>query len=427
MGCSRGNNHRRDGSSVRFLLFCFLLAVGYQVLLALRTWGTAVPSGYPLDDPAPVLLPQCSAFIPKLTEEIRHDPIGKGLRPVRVQMDPAFATRGNKTTLIVKGMTRELFPSAFRGHRIALLGDSTLYYLTKWVYSMFHHNKTRAPFLPSNDATYNLTQASKSVADYAQQMCEEGKSASEPCVQPYDHQRPLPVVDAVQNLYYMEWAGMSGIRDNWQTEKFLSAMWEKTAQVIRPDVMVVNMGLHWLHLYGIIRDTGPQAIVRWLQYETWLQEVLDHAKELGVKVLLYKTANFVCDRKMTNGYAKGVKLYGALDPTTLSTCADKVQKAFVNESAGVNITDHQIADYCANGTLSFHGSTLLNRRLERFLNGLGESPPGMYVGLFNDHDIQNCGHTAKGDGLHYHSLNLVRIRLLANYLQCATAEARTSG
>jgi len=236
-----------------------------------------------------------------------------------------------------------------------------------------------------------------------------------------DVKPPIPVEDELHHEYYMQWVGMSGGKDNWKTEELLQSMWNTIANEIRPDILVVNMGLHWLHFYGLVRDTGPQAIVRWVHDETWLQQVLDRARdELGIKVLLFKTTNLVCDDKFNGPYSQAVKRYNALDDKTLAVCRNSVRAAFSQPDVHQHITDLQIANYCANGTLSNHGSDHLNQRLRHFVDDL-EEQPGMYVGVFNDHDVQHCNYTKEGDGRHYHTLNLLRIRLLANYLQCASA------
>lgn len=371
--------------------------------------STSPPEHVPLDYLSHQHLPPCHDILPALTRELRYDPISKGLQPIRMR-----TPTGNGTTITtVPGFDW----AAFRGHRIAFLGDSTLFYLTKFFYTVFHRSKTREIYIPSSNVIHNLTTATQTVLNHAGNRCHQ--YPNEPCIQPLGHEVPIPVEDTVSGMYHMQWSGMSGILDNWHTEKFLHAMWEKTHNSIRPDVMVVNMGLHWLHLYGIQRDTGPEAILRWIHYEKWLEEVYDHAHHLGVQVLLYKTTNFVCDKKMTGKYAEAVRLYNSFDKETLQHCSSRVAQEFAKINQTEFVTEKQISDYCVNGTLNNRGSNLLNSRLHRYVKHKERNDGKMYVGVFNDNQIQQCEHTAVGDGLHYHTLNLLRIRLLGNYLQCA--------
>jgi len=58
--------------------------------------------------------------------------------------------------------------------------------------------------------------------------------------------------------------------------------------------------------------------------------------------------------------------------------------------------------------------------MRRFVEerGGGNGDSGMRIVVFNDHDVLTMNYTERADGRHYHPLNLMRIRLLGNYLRC---------
>jgi len=120
--------------------------------------------------------------------------------------------------------------------------------------------------------------------------------------------------------------------------------------------------------------------------------------------------------------------------------------ATATATPGPILTDDQINDYCVNGTLDQNGPIHLNERLQRWVDNYnsnrnnnkdldgrddGGSPPSSrsttkrrsnsrlpIVQIFNDNAIQQCSYTPNKDGRHYFQLNLPRIRLLLNQLQC---------
>jgi hypothetical protein len=67
----------------------------------------------------------------------------------------------------------------------------------------------------------------------------------------------------------------------------------------------------------------------------------------------------------------------------------------------------------------------LNNRLIKFVNEFNtnnnnnnNNNNSMVVQIFNDHDMQDCSYTTEGDGRHFQGMNLLRIRLLLNQLDC---------
>jgi hypothetical protein len=96
--------------------------------------------------------------------------------------------------------------------------------------------------------------------------------------------------------------------------------------------------------------------------------------------------------------------------------------------ANYNTTPEEISNYCEYGTSNEIGSAYLNERLVNYLakhnwlegqnayTASGESASKLRIGLFDDHAVQNCAYS--GDGTHFANLCLLRIRLLANILEC---------
>ena len=313
----------------------------------------------------------------------------------------------------------------FRSKRIALIGDSTLFYFTKWLQVLlFQSNNLRREEQPppAQLDQLNLTHGQITVRELAAQACEQ---PGQYCIDPRGYARPeiLPIGN---DGTMVGWMGLSSVDDHWRTEKILQSVWETIDESYHPDIMIANQGIHWLHFYGFARNTSAEAIRRWIHYEDWLREVFDHAIANNVSVLLYKTTNFICEEKIYTRYQEANGLYQAQDSITIQRCQQLVQSELESHADYHNasmIAAYDIADYCFNGTSNNHGTTHLNRRLSAFVEKLLLEHPNtnnhsMHVGIYNDHDIESCEYCGADDGLHYHRLNLMRIRLLANQLTC---------
>jgi hypothetical protein len=70
------------------------------------------------------------------------------------------------------------------------------------------------------------------------------------------------------------------------------------------------------------------------------------------------------------------------------------------------------------------GSQYLNQRIHTFVNKYNAQYDGHgpIIQIFNDHDVESRDYTANMDGRHYHYLNMLRIRLLMNQIQCVKTE-----
>ena len=146
------------------------------------------------------------------------------------------------------------------------------------------------------------------------------------------------------------------------------------------------------------------------------------AREVGAKILLFKTLNFICSEKYTDEYAKAHIMYSAKD-----SIARLTNECFqdLRDQISAEVGDADVRSYCYNATFNERGSTHLNQRMDVFVKenrGRIKDNLGIEIGLYNDHDIENCVYTNTSNGRHYHSLNLVRIRLLGHLLWCMAGD-----
>jgi len=210
-------------------------------------------------------------------------------------------------------------------------------------------------------------------------------------------------------------------------------------------------------------------VQKWLFYEKFLQTALQVAIESKTKLLFLKTTNYVCQQKYEDPYAttvaaydrerqivlnriesianvvdsnKSVQLFKQIgnwlrtnsttespnlsDPPANTTylnqsqfgiCMDGIQKKML-QATDIVLSEADAARYCYEATFDLTGSQNLNRRVKKFL---AENRPllqnsGLTVALYNDHALQSCEYTDPGDGRHFHTINLVRLRLLANMI-----------
>lgn len=191
----------------------------------------------------------------------------------------------------------------------------------------------------------------------------------------------------------------------------------------RPNIIVANFGLHLLHLYAGGREPPVCFMQLWLNYESWLDEAVAIAEEVGAKLLLFKTTNLMCTEKFVDQYAISAPLFEQGDSATLNKCYYQVQQLINQDRSGnaksFNVTVDKIKEYCRHGAFINHGVTYLNDRLFQHVKELQHhSSPNLTIAIYNDHDVESCNYTSIPDGRHYHPLNLVRIRLLANMIQC---------
>jgi hypothetical protein len=205
----------------------------------------------------------------------------------------------------------------------------------------------------------------------------------------------------------------------------------------------------------------------------WLQDVLNRIPS-SVKLVLFKTSNRVCAKEKFNDilldgyYAYNDKSNGTKYEQTIQECYETIQNNIIHQSSEAtkvafqNITKEEIVEYCQHGTFDDHGMYLsclvvwwiypvrlpsirshtiypfafasflrvfvhvgaqyLNQRIHNFVekyNAQHDCGNGPIIQIFNDHDVESCDYTTHTDGRHsYHYLNMLRIRLFMNQLQC---------
>jgi len=200
----------------------------------------------------------------------------------------------------------------------------------------------------------------------------------------------------------------------------LSTQWKHIADR-DPEVLVVNMGLHWTHFQAVAgaRDVQACQAERWLDYEKdFLQSVLDKARRMpSMRLLLFKTTNYICEDVFNAAFAEANKLYHAKDKATMDSCRTAIQSMLPGRH------ERQIESYCHDGTINEQGAAHLNARLLKFVQQLQPEEGNLTVQVFNDHDLESCEYTREGDGRHYHALDLTRLRYLANVIMCYLDDA----
>jgi len=301
---------------------------------------------------------------------------------------------------------------SFRGHRIAFMGDSTLLYLSKHLKAML--------ILDDDDHRLNRTKL-----EYDQMTLSSAENAIQTKGKTY-----INVKTSVHAKYdnpldgtAMRWMGLAGFSLTGDSEDFINTMFLE-GEELQPDVVVTNMGFHWVHLCGHVdkfcpKHAGGVVIQRWLHYRVhWLQRVYDWAVKMNVKVLLFKTLNFICGDARTGDWATGDAAYTSFDKETIRNCTKRLEPL----SGPFLLSRTDIDDYCRHGQYTEVGVQHLNKVIVDFVNDVQNNPDGsnLTVGLFNDHDVENCDTTV--DGIHHRANLMLRGRLLANaidnYLSC---------
>lgn len=249
------------------------------------------------------------------------------------------------------------------------------------------------------------------------------------------------------------WDGYRGLTGERACHWELDAFWDRTRQ-FHPDILVVNFGLHWLHLQGGGRDVPLCYVDWWLRYEEWLERAYQVAEASNAKLLLFKTTNFFCESKFNGPYSDTIakfkvdrlqlqQLYPSSsgeeamqknngpnnyrrDTPMFDFCATQLEhKVALNATDEMTqlLSPNNIYRYCSEGTFDEMGVRNLNTRLSEFVQQKQQAQENCTsirtvlpdIGIFNDHDLESCRYTL--DGRHYDSLILVRIRVLANLIQ----------
>ena len=337
----------------------------------------------------------CEEGIDRLTEAIKSDLDKFSLRPIYFSV--------NEKQFYFGGLDLELIHRVLLGKEIAILGDSTLRNLFTWLQFLLIMTVTSHLLLVEGRlSTMNLSNAVKAT---------QGPTDLE-----LDSFHHFPPMDSPVG-YSVGYA--------WARTHIDYALQYLT--IYKPKVVIANIGLHLLHIQNHDHDKGYKEVELWLNYEKILEQIVIAAETAGVETLVLKTNNFICDEKYIDNFAKGISLYSAQNMRVINQCVASITQKEQNykSSSGISITVQDIQNYCTNAVLNEKGSSGLNERLYRFVDARRKqqhqsisTSPSIKLVIFNDHKLQSCETTGIGNARHHHILNLARIRLLANLLDC---------
>ena len=321
----------------------------------------------------------------------------------------------------------------FAGKRVALMGDSTLCFLRDALHNVL--NVTNPQFL---GGLQNMTltgarqafdmEAVRTESDVGLNLRTPGVNHSfNGDIYHYNATTDSDSASTKNQHTQLMFTGFRG--DNFQ----YNCLWEEHAfskiRSFQPDILVANFGIHLFH-HSTIRS---ECLVRmWLNYEEWLQEVVKLAEQTKVKLLLFKTTNYICEDR----YPPGLREPIMLNKTTyVSICRgwfDDVVKHPPQWGREIyNFTDEQIDRYCWEASGRDANSRLLNQRMRDFVTKIKQkqaaeasvdATSSLRIEIYNDHDMQTCRYTPVGDGSHYRDLFIPRIRLLAHMIHCLWKE-----
>ena len=411
---------------------------------------------------------ECRLFVAalaKFTQVLQEDPQNHAVRPwtyTSTRDSRSHKINNNNTVeeeqeareeyYYFPGLSSQLLRGAFADRRMALIGDSTLFYMMRWLQTLL---VIKTPMKQDSLQSMTMDGANLEINPLMNKADQVGWSDFSP---PFVH-KDFVVLDngldssnstteinqtssthykqpgeqQQQQLYSYDivWDGFRGLEDK-RGESF-GNLWERVRRW-QPNILVVNAGLHWLHFQGAGRD-APLAHVRlWTNYETWLTEVVQLATDCGVSLLLLKTTNRICEEKYVGVYADTVETIAQerqrkpSQSTFVDRCVKLLEDLQHEESRTSGpatnnppklLSRNDIKRYCQEGTFDEKGVQFLNDRLFHFVGKMApaNATSNLTISIFNDHDVMSCTYTKDTDGRHYHPLNLMRIRLLANMVQ----------
>ena len=186
----------------------------------------------------------------------------------------------------------------------------------------------------------------------------------------------------------------------------------------RPTILIYQWGAHWWHSFGFGKFAPyPCAVRHWLNYEEFVVGNARMAAAHGVRLILHKTVNRVCERKFTeNRTLNWLERHRVnnTDPLLYAPCIARL--------AG---PDHQlealeVRRFCMNGSFSQRGSLNLNERSAAAIASAGWSDGKRKLLEFDDHGLTRCEYAS--DELHQKELLLMRVRALANLIAWAKVQ-----
>ena len=316
---------------------------------------------------------------------------------------------------------------AFINNRIVMMGDSTMAVFSMRLRSVMTLTMESHPFVSTLSSTTNIRETEKELVKVSNENLDKND---------------LKNMGAESLLNEGDTAVMK-VRIHWGLDELKDKPDLQSIVDFKPKVILSNVGLHTLHTptseFGKVEgekhidfhtlnhwNFSEEDIARmksWLEYERFLAEMIQLAKDSGAEMLLLKTTNLVCDQMYKGDWKTGVELYNKFDEATLNQCFERIKEALTSGDVQTNdvFSDDDIHNYCKHGVLNAHGSDELNRRLFAFVENYHREQSTLSqqlkVIIYNDRDMQDCGYTRPGDGRHYHALNLARIRLLGHYIE----------
>jgi hypothetical protein len=372
-----------------------------------------------------------------LLKALHDEPEEKGVRPLTFQTNITGETHSNCT---FSGLNSQLIDCAFRGKRIALVGDSTLQVFTKSLIALIV-TTIRAREIDGSSISDPYL---KNLIGRKKDIPNSNVIYTDLSTMPLSNATSLLWSTAVYKSYHET---VTWLTDNFSYRNEDDDIWIQyhsspepfwnQSETMTPQILVINEGLHWLHFMGEGRDMNNKEFLSfWVHYETWLlghlQNAINHNRKLKntsnndktIQVMLFKTTNRICDSHFLDEYARAAHLYSVNDADTLSKCREMIARINLKGTTiNSNITSSDIANYCENATMTEAGVVHLNERLYKFVERQKQQlqeeleETGLKVAIVPDHDVQSCPFTYQGDGRHYARLNVMRIRLYANILE----------
>ena len=185
----------------------------------------------------------------------------------------------------------------------------------------------------------------------------------------------------------------------------------------RPDVLVFNFGIHWLHStsFGLYQPRDACVVRNWATYEAWLERVVRIAAEANITAAIFKATNRLCDigwdrrsrTRLVSWRAKG-------QPARLASC----EAAYSGMMARAPEEGVRLPGWCENASIVDSSSTALNRRAATYIDSrraAWAAELGVAVAYFDDHVVQDCCHAR--DTIHHWELVWARLSALGDTLQ----------
>ena len=317
----------------------------------------------------------------------------------------------NSNHWIFPQLDRDLLESALGGKRVALIGDSTMFYLMQWLHQLL--NVLPDDFVQTMAARYHHSQTSAFRAVEAHlkatpyggiQYTEDFKfeRRNHP-----NHQDTSDCDNTTTNAAaHILWKAFNGgtMRHNCE---FDTLVWPQVLQH-QPDIIVANWGLHML-----FRPKVQECNVRqFVDYESFfLERTLQTALEANTRIVLFKTTNRMCKDEAATLAKHAVICHRTLlqDP--------RHYDSFVHH---FGLNDTQLKRYCDEAAFVEASAQRLNHRLATFVVSAQQNPryANMTIAIYKDHDLESCDYTQWNDGVHYQLLAFPRLRLLAHMIHC---------